>query len=87
MPAAWIWITAGVVLAFLELLLPGFYLLGFAIGAVATGALIWAGLIGSVPVALLALAVIAILAWIVLRRALGIRRGQTRIWHRDINEN
>ncbi|KFI28777.1 NfeD family protein [Paenirhodobacter enshiensis] len=87
MPAAWIWITAGVVLAFLELLLPGFYLLGFAIGAVATGALIWAGLIGSVPVALLALAVIAILAWVVLRRALGIRRGQTRIWHRDINEN
>ncbi|WP_374292725.1 NfeD family protein [Paenirhodobacter enshiensis] len=87
MPAAWIWITAGVVLAFLELLLPGFYLLGFAIGAVASGALIWAGLIGSVPVALLALAVIAILAWVVLRRALGIRRGQTRIWHRDINEN
>ena len=87
MPAAWIWITAGVVLAFLELLLPGFYLLGFAIGAVAAGALIWAGLIGSVPVALLALAVIAILAWVVLRRALGIRRGQTRIWHRDINEN
>ncbi|WP_442773252.1 NfeD family protein [Paenirhodobacter enshiensis] len=87
MPAAWIWITAGVVLAFLELLLPGFYLLGFAIGAVATGGLIWAGLIGSVPVALLALAVIAILAWVVLRRALGIRHGQTRIWHRDINEN
>lgn len=87
MPAAWIWITAGVMLAFFELLLPGFYLLGFAIGAVATGGLIWAGLIGSAPVALVVLAVIAILAWVGLRRMLGVRRGQTRIWHRDINEN
>ena len=35
----WLWMVLGLGLALAEMLLPGFYLLGFAVGAVATGAL------------------------------------------------
>lgn len=85
--APWIWMVAGVALAICEMFLPGFYLLGFAIGAVVTGGLIWTGLVTTVPVMLLSVAVIAVLAWLALRRLDGVRRGQKKIWHRDINEN
>lgn len=74
-------------LAFLELLLPGFYLLGFAIGAVITGILIWLGLISSTAIACVVLAIAAIVAWLALRAIMGVRKGQKKIWHHDINEN
>ncbi|HEY0214548.1 MAG TPA: hypothetical protein VGC40_13350 [Paenirhodobacter sp.] len=83
----WIWIVAGVVLALLEMLLPGFYLLGFAIGAVLTGVLVWAGWLVTLPAMLFTLAAGAVIAWLGLRRIAGVRRGQKTIWHRDINEN
>lgn len=83
----WVWVVLGVAMALAEMVLPGFYLLGFAIGAVATGMLVWAGLIASLPMMLVALAVIAVAAWFALRRWAGVQRGQKRIWHRDINEN
>lgn len=84
----WIWIVAGVVLGGLEMLLPGFILLGFAAGAVLVGLLLWLGVLGSSwPLAVLVLAVCAVLVWYALRRLLGVRAGQTRIWDRDINEN
>lgn len=40
----WVWVAAGLVLAILETLLPGFILLGFAIGAVLTGLTVAFGL-------------------------------------------
>jgi len=83
---AWVWIAGGVVLALLEMLLPGFILLGFAIGAVCVGVLIWIGLLVTLPPMLLVMAVIAAIAWGLLRRVMGVRRGQVRIWHHDINE-
>lgn len=84
----WIWVVAGVVLAGLEMLLPGFILLGFAIGAVAVGLLIWAGLLGtSFAWMALVFAVFSLLAWIGLRRFMGVQRSQTKVWDTDINEN
>ncbi len=84
----WVWALAGLLLAMLEVVLPGFILLGFAIGAGVTGLSIWLGILGgSLPVLLLVTAVVALVAWWVLRSALGVRKGQTKIWNKDINEN
>ena len=83
---AWVWIAGGVVLALFEMLLSGFILLGFAIGAVCVGVLIWIGLLVTLPPMLLVMAVVAAIAWGLLRRVMGVRRGQVRIWHHDINE-
>ncbi len=84
----WVWIAGGIVLGLLEMLLPGFILLGFAVGAAVTGILIWSGLIvPSLPVLLLITGVVAAITWFLARRLLGVRKGQTRIWDRDINEN
>ena len=44
--AAWIWVTLGLVLAALEILVPGVYLVWFAVAAVLTGAITFASDIG-----------------------------------------
>lgn len=84
----WAWIVLGFALGVLEVLIPGFIFVGFAIGAVLTGALVGLGL---APVGLSALilifAVASLVAWLVLRQTLGVRKGQAKIWDRDINDN
>ncbi|MBI1170902.1 hypothetical protein GC209_05840 [bacterium] len=83
----WIWVVAGVILGVLEIVVPGFVFLGFAIGAALTGVLV---LVGAAPgnVALLALvfAVLSLIAWIVLRRAVGVTKSQVKVWKDDIND-
>ena len=84
----WVWVVAGVGLGILEVVVPGFIFLGFAIGAVATGALIWLGLLGAtLPVLLLVFALASLAAWFGLRRLFGLKRGQAKLWDKDINEN
>ncbi|PKP72887.1 MAG: hypothetical protein CVT84_16410 [Alphaproteobacteria bacterium HGW-Alphaproteobacteria-6] len=84
----WVWMIAGAVLAALEVVVPGFILLGFAIGAAVTGALLWLGILGgSLAVLLFVFALAALAGWAALRRVLGVRRGQIKLWDRDINEN
>ncbi len=84
----WVWVVAGVVLGVLEVVVPGFIFLGFAIGAGLTGILV---LIGIAPgnVALLALmfAVLSLVSWLALRRSVGVTKGQVKIWDTDINDN
>ncbi|EEW23794.1 NfeD family protein [Rhodobacter ferrooxidans] len=83
----WVWVVAGFGLGILEVALPGFIFLGFAIGAIATGALIWLGALGAnLPLLLLVFAFASLLAWAVLRRVFGIRAGQVKLWDRDIND-
>lgn len=84
----WLWMVAALVLAFLELLLPGFFLLGIA-GAVAImGALLLLGLWpAGLPAALVVTAILSGVIWVLLRRFVGVREGQVRIWDRDINDN
>ncbi|OCX60424.1 hypothetical protein BFP70_17590 [Thioclava sp. SK-1] len=84
----WIWALLGIGLAIAELLLPGFFLLGFAIGALIVAALTWVGLLGaSLPLLVLIFAVTSLLAWVGLRKAFPRRAGQVKIWDRDINED
>jgi membrane protein implicated in regulation of membrane protease activity len=86
--SVWLWVIAAVVLALAEVLLPGFVLLGFAIGAVAVAVGLWLHVLGgSVAVMLLVWAVDSALAWWLLKRFFGRHDEQPKIWKRDINEN
>ncbi|MCX7286536.1 MAG: hypothetical protein NTW20_02975 [Rhodobacterales bacterium] len=82
----WAWIVLGFALGVLEILVPGYIFLGFAIGAVVTGALVGLGLPASLPLLILVFAVISVVAWLALRRSMGVREGQVKIWDRDIND-
>ena len=89
----WIWIAGGLGLAILEVILPGFLFAGFAVGAVVTGALIGLSLPGTgwlaaSPVYQLVLfAIVSVVAWLALRRLLGVRQGQMKRIDHDINED
>ncbi|KPQ05206.1 MAG: Membrane protein implicated in regulation of membrane protease activity [Rhodobacteraceae bacterium HLUCCA12] len=89
----WVWVALGLVLAIVELAVPGYLFVGFAIGAALTGAAIGLGVPGGAwmtqePVnALMVFAVLSVVAWLVLRRTLGVRKGQTRRFDHDINED
>jgi membrane protein implicated in regulation of membrane protease activity len=88
----WVWATAALVLAVAEVILPGFVLLGFAIGAGVVALVLLVGgplavwLAGSVPVLLLVFAIVSLLAWLGLRRWLGVYKNQVRTFDHDINE-
>ena len=83
----WVWLVGGVALGILEVFAPGFIFLGFAAGAVLTGLVlaVFPGL-GLAAVCLL-FACLSLLAWLGLRRAVGVRQGQIKLIDRDINEN
>jgi len=84
----WVWMVAGAVLAILEVLIPGFILLGFAIGAGLTGVLLWFDILGgSLGFLLLVFGVASLVAWLALHRLVGVRRGQVKVWDRDINDS
>lgn len=83
----WAWIVAGFVLGVIEVLVPGFIFVGFAVGAVLTGALVGLGVKASLPVLILIFALLSLASWLVVRRLVGRRPGQVKIWDRDINDN
>jgi inner membrane protein len=83
----WVWIVAGFALGVLEVLVPGFIFLGFSIGAVVTGILVGLGLApASLAALILIFAVVSLVAWFVLRRTMGVREGQVKVWDKDIND-
>jgi inner membrane protein len=82
----WAWVVLGFALGVLEILAPGYIFLGFAIGAIITGALVGFGLPASLPALILIFAVASVVAWLVLRRTMGVREGQVKVWDRDIND-
>ena len=84
----WVWVVVGVTLAVAEVMLPGLILLGFDIGAALVGLLLLMGVLGgNLFMLILVFAIASLVAWIALRRLVGIRKGQVKIWDRDINEN
>ncbi|MBN8187822.1 hypothetical protein JF540_14090 [Salipiger thiooxidans] len=83
----WAWMAAAVLLLVLEMLAPGFIFLGFAVGAAAVGFWLLAGYTVGWPWLLLVFAVVSLVAWIVLRQLVGVRKGQVKLWDRDINED
>ncbi|WP_240790279.1 hypothetical protein [Rhodobacter sp. SY28-1] len=82
----WAWVILGFALGVLEVLAPGFIFLGFAIGAVVTGVLVGIGVSAGPAALILIFAVVSVLAWLVLRRVVGVREGQVKVWDRDIND-
>ena len=86
--SGWIWIIAALVLAALELALPGWFSLGAAIAVLLMRLALLLGLwTGGLPMALVVAALLTGLAWLVLRRVFGASRGEVKIWDRDINDN
>ncbi|MCU0814935.1 MAG: hypothetical protein MUF74_00190 [Cypionkella sp.] len=83
----WVWIVAGFALGVLEVILPGYIFLGFAIGAVVVGAGLGLGVLGHGLAGLvLVFALASLVAWFALRRTMGVRPGQVKVWDRDIND-
>jgi membrane protein implicated in regulation of membrane protease activity len=83
----WVWMAAAVLLLVLEVLAPGFIFLGFAIGAAVVGLWLLAGYAISWVWLLLIFAVVSLVSWLVLRQVVGVRKGQIKLWDRDINED
>jgi membrane protein implicated in regulation of membrane protease activity len=84
----WVWIVAGFLIGALEIVAPGYIFLGFAIGAVVTGILVGVGIAPPGPALLvLIFAVCSLVAWLVLRRTMGVRKNQVKVWDRDINDS
>jgi membrane protein implicated in regulation of membrane protease activity len=89
----WAWGALAILLAIGEVILPTFVLLGFGAGAGVIALILLIGgapaalITGSVPVLLLSYAVVSLVAWLLLRRFLGVYRGQVKTFDHDINEN
>jgi len=86
----WVWIIAALLLATLEVVAPAQIFLGFAVGALGVGLALWGGLLGlasSLPLTVLVFAVLSLAAWIAIRRMVGVRKGQVKVWEKDINED
>lgn len=83
----WPWVAAAVGLGILEMLVPGYIFLGFAVGAAMIGFVLAFGGTGlSVPVLLVLFALASLVAYLAMRKVFGLRTGQVKIWDRDINE-
>jgi inner membrane protein len=83
----WAWVVFGFALGVLEVLAPGYIFLGFAVGAVVTGAVVGLGLApASLPALLVIFSVASLISWLALRRLMGVRKGQVKIWDHDIND-
>ena len=88
----WLWLAFGVVIAIFEVAFPGYIFVGFALGSISVGLLLWSGLApawmaGDVVNALLVFAVLSVVFWLALRFTLGVRKGQRTEFRRDINED
>ncbi|PRY77540.1 hypothetical protein CLV80_10519 [Yoonia maritima] len=83
----WVWMSAAVVLATLEVLVPGYIFLGFAMGAAVMGLLILIGISAKgFALTLVIFAVLSLASYLVMRKVFGLRTGQVKIWDTDIND-
>lgn len=83
----WLWLIAALILAAVELLVPGWVFMGLAASVGLMGALLLAGVwTAGLPLTLVVTALLSAVAWLVFRRIWPSARGDVRIWDRDINE-
>jgi len=83
----WVWMAAALVLAILEVLVPGFVFLGFAIGAFGVSLiLLTTGLSFGLPALLLIFAGLSLVAWLLMRRFFAMPKGQVKTFEGDIND-
>lgn len=83
----WWWLIAALLLAGVELLVPGWAFMGLAAAVGLMGVLMLAGLWSAgLPATLAVTAILSGLAWMAFRRIWPRSRGQRRVWDRDIND-
>ncbi len=83
----WVWLSAALVLAILEVLIPGFIFLGFACGAAITGLLLlFTPFSPGLPLLLTLFAVLSLISWLALRRIFSRPKGQVKFFKHDIND-
>lgn len=82
----WAWAAFALVLAILEVIAPGFVLLGFAIGAGLVAALVYLAPVMSVFWLVLIFAVLSLISWLVLRNTFKLKKGQVETFDHDIND-
>ena len=84
----WVWMCAALLLGILEVLVPAFVFLGFALGAGMMAVLLAFDFVAlGMAWSVLLFAVMSLIAYVILRRIFGMKRGQVKIWDRDINDN
>jgi len=79
---------AALLLGILEVLVPAFVFLGFALGAAMMAVLLAFDVLAlNMAWSVLLFAVMSLIAYVILRRIFGMKRGQVKVWDRDINDN
>lgn len=83
----WVWMSGALILATLEVLIPGYIFLGFAIGAGVMGLLILVGVSASgLAITLVIFAVLSLIAYLSMRKFFGLKTGQVKVWDTDVND-
>ncbi|MDO5604882.1 MAG: hypothetical protein Q4G25_06960 [Paracoccus sp. (in: a-proteobacteria)] len=82
----WAWLIVAALLAAVEMMIPGYVFLGTAIAVALVGLGLLVGITASAPILLIVTGILSLICWLLLRRTVGVRKGQVRIWDRDINE-
>lgn len=83
----WVWLSAALGLALIELIAPASIFLGFALGALAMTAIVAFTTITNTSALLALFAGLSLVAWIVLKLVFKNQSSGARIVERDINEN
>ena len=83
----WVWMSGALILATLEVLIPGYIFLGFAIGAGVMGLLILLGVSATgLALTLVIFAILSLISYLALRKYFGLKTGQVKIWDTDVND-
>ena len=84
----WVWMSGALILATLEVLIPGYIFLGFALGAAVMGLMILFGFSASgLALTLVIFAVFSLISYLLMRKVFGLRTGQVKVWDTDVNDN
>ena len=82
----WVWLSAALALATLEVIVPGYIFLGFAVGAFVMGLILLVVPMSSLPWVLVIFAALSLGAYWAMRRIFGLPDSKPKVWDRDINE-
>ncbi len=82
----WVWLAAALGLAILEVVVPGFVFLGFAVGAAVTALVVLLPIDLGLTALLAIFAILSLIAWIVMRRLFKTPDDQSRVIREDINK-
>lgn len=83
----WLWLAAGLALAILEVLAPGFIFLGFAIGAGLMSLIVAFSMVAiGWPMMLVLWAGLSLAAWLVMRWVFALPDRQVKHFDTDIND-